>query len=62
MKNLDLPQLVAGDFNAITSTNEHHGGSFVNYAHKYSYFIDFINRCNLPYNGYVANGFAWCND
>lgn len=44
MSHLDLPWLIIGDFNAIISSDEHRGGSFHNYSHKYNLFADFISR------------------
>lgn len=45
--SLQLPQLLAGNFNAIASPFEHKDGSYLNYAAKAKLFSDFISPNHL---------------
>lgn len=50
------------DFNAVTSQDEHRGGSHYYYNHKASVFSDFIASNNLLNIDYVGPPFTWCNN
>lgn len=61
LSSLNLPWFVAGDFNAILSSNEHRGGSFHYYAAKFNGFKDFLSRNQLLDLGFLGPSFTWCN-
>lgn len=63
VQRLDLPWIVLGDFNAITSQSEHKGSNFSYYARKAYFFSKFISDNALldvsywgpPFRGVMAN-------
>lgn len=59
--SLPIPWLLSGDFNAISSREEHRGGNFSHYASKSSFFSDFIFSNNLFDLGFSGSRFTWCN-
>lgn len=61
LMSLDLPWLLAGDFNAIVSASEHKGGNFRNYSSKAKNFSNFISQNNLLVLGFSSSNFTWCN-
>ena len=61
MSNLNLPWVLLGDFNAITSTSEHIGGPYYYYARKAKLFMDFISNNSLLDVGVSGPDFSWCN-
>lgn len=50
-----------GDFNSITTPNEHKGGHFHYYASKPCLFSDFIAKNALMDLDFVGHWFSWCN-
>ena len=61
MASLDLPWLIAGDFNVITSLKQCCGGNFSNYSRKAMLISDFIAKSSLVDISYIGNPFTWCN-
>lgn len=59
MVPLNLPRLIAGDFNTVSSRSDHKGGSFVYYSSKAYLFLSFItdnNYLDLYFSGFE---FTW---
>lgn len=54
--NLNLSQIIIGDFNFIISSSERCGGSFASYSQKSSLFSNFITS-----NLLLDISFIWCN-
>lgn len=61
MNSLNIPWLLCGDFNAISSYEDHRGGSFKNYAAKANIFSNFILDNSLIDLGFTGPRFTWCN-
>lgn len=59
---INLPWLIIGDFNCITSRDEQRGGMFAYYSHKAYFFHDIINSNNL-FDLHVSGlKFTWYNN
>lgn len=61
LTSLNLPWLLAGDFNEILSANEHKGGNCRSYSSKAKIFYNFILQNNLLDLGFSGSNFTWCN-
>ena len=57
-RTLELPWLVIGDFNEITSIYKKEGGSD-RPQQQMGNFVDIINWCNLKDLGFVGPNFTW---
>lgn len=62
MASINLPWILIGDFNAITSLNEFQGGSQIYYRRKDHVFSDFIISNNLLDVNFIGSNFTWCNN
>ena len=61
MSNLNLPWVLLGDFNSITTASKHKGGPYYYYARKAKLFMDFISNNSLLDVGISDPNFSWCN-
>lgn len=59
--NLNVPWVMLGDFNGITSIDKHHGSSYNYYAHKANLFSNFIAGNSLNEVAHSGADFSWCN-
>lgn len=62
LSTINLPWLIIGDFNAITSREGHKGGSFASYSRKACYFLNFIEDNNLLDLQFSGPKYTWCNN
>ncbi|XP_039138822.1 uncharacterized protein LOC120276159 [Dioscorea cayenensis subsp. rotundata] len=58
----NIPWFLIGDFNAITSSEEHRGGSFAYYSRKALNFLNFIEANNLLDLQFSGPKYTWCNN
>lgn len=61
ISKLDLPWIVLGDFNAISSPSEHKRSNFNYYARKVFSFSKFISNNALLDVSFLGASFSWCN-
>ncbi|XP_073012252.1 uncharacterized protein [Typha latifolia] len=59
--SLGLPWIVAGDFNAILSTEEKRSYAWVTLGPKSSTFAKFVEEAGVCDLGYEGVPFTWCN-
>lgn len=59
---LNLPWLIAGDFNSVLTRDEHKGGSFSYYDRKARFFQNFVDVNNLLDLNFSGPAFTWCNN
>lgn len=59
---INLPWLIVGDFNTITSREKHKCGLYAYYSCKAHYFLNFIEDNNLLDLQFSGPRFTWCNN
>lgn len=58
---INQPWIILGDFNAITSPEEHQGSNYLYYARKAASFSNFIFGNSLIDANFSVAIFSWCN-